>query len=66
MHDYFFKLLDLNNQKYQRKGTVRHENYKGKLLCIMKDLVLFEADIQSMFFMSTILFKENIDGVHVP
>ena len=50
MHDYFFKLLDLNNQKYQRKGTVRHENYKGKLLCIMKDLVLFEADIQSMFF----------------
>ena len=45
---------------------VRDDNYKRKVLCFMKDFVLFGAYSQSMYFMSTIFLKDNIDGSRVP
>ena len=58
--------IELTNQKYQTNGTLKDENYKGKLLFFMKKFVSFGTYRQSMYFMSTILLKYNIDGVHIP
>ena len=44
---------------------VRGENYKGKLLFAMKDIVSFRTDSQPMYFMSTIFLKGKIDGFHI-
>ena len=49
----FVNILDFNHQKYQTNGTVGDENYKGKLLFPMGDLVAFGKYLQSIFYMST-------------
>ena len=38
--------LDLGYQKYKNNGNIRHENYKGNLLFLMKDFVSFVIDNQ--------------------
>ena len=49
-----FSKIEFNDNKYKTDGTVRDENYKGRLLFPMKESVSFGTDSQSMFFfMST-------------
>ena len=62
----FVNKLELSDQKYQTNGNVRDENYNRKLLFPMKDFVAFGTYFQSMYFMSIILLKYNINGVCVP
>ena len=38
--------LDKSDQKYQTNENVRDENYKGKLLSSVTDLVSFGTDFQ--------------------
>ena len=56
----FVNKLELSDQEYQTNGTVRDENYKGKLLFPMKDFLTFGKYCQSMYFMSTIFIKDII------
>ena len=58
--------LDLSYQKYQTNGAVIDDNYKGKLLFPMKYFLSFVAYFQSIYFVSTILLKGNIDGILAP
>ena len=58
--------LDLSDQNYQTNEIVRDQSYKGKFLFTMKDFVFFRIDYQSMYFLTTRLLKDNINGVHVP
>ena len=62
----FVNKLYLSYQKYKTNGNVRDENYKGELLFPMKDFLSSVTDHHSIYFMSTILLKDNIDGVRVP
>ena len=62
----FANKLELSDKKYQNNVNVRDENYKGKFLFSMKDFVSFGTDFQGMYFMSTRLLKDNINGVRVP
>ena len=62
----FVDKLELSDQKYQTNGIVRDENYKGKFLFNINYFVLFGIDHQSMYFMSNIFLKYNIDGFRVP
>ena len=43
---HFVNKLDFNDQKYQSNESVRDDNYKSKLLFIMKDFVSFGTDRQ--------------------
>ena len=61
----FVNKIEVSDQKYQTNGNVRHKNYKGKLLYTMKEFVSFSTNIQSIYFMSTIFLKGNINGVRV-
>ena len=58
--------LGLSDQKYQTNGNARDEDCRGNFLFAMEDFVSFGTDTQSMYFMSTILSKYNIDRVQVP
>ena len=58
--------LELNDKKYQTNGAIRDEDYKIKFLLPIKYLMSFRSDSHSMFLMSTIFVKFDIDGVHVP
>ena len=42
------------------------KNHEGKFLFTINDFVSFRKKCQSMYFMSPIFLKENIDGVRVP
>ena len=42
------------------------KKYKGKFFSPMKDFVSTRIDHQSMYFMSTRFFKDNIDGFCIP
>ena len=57
--------LYTSDQKYQTNENVRNENYKGKLLSSVTDLVSFGTVFQSIYFMSTILLKYKIIGSRV-
>ena len=61
----FVNKLELSDQKYQTNGNLRDENYKGKFLFSMKDFVSLGTDSQSMYLMSTIFLKYNINEVCV-
>ena len=62
----FVDILEFNDHKYPTNGTLIWDNYKGKFLFTMKVPVSFGKYFQSVFYMSNILFKNNIDGVHFP
>ena len=62
----FLNKLELSDHKYQTNEIVRHENYKGKYLFPMKYFVSSGTDCQSIFWMSIIFLKENIDGFCFP
>ena len=62
----FLKNIELSDQKHQTGGNGRDENYKGNYLFLMKDFLSFRTDRQSMYFMSTILLKYNINRVIIP
>ena len=61
----FVNKLELSDEKYQTNRNVRYENCKVDLLFTMKDFVSIGTDHQPMYFISTRLSKDNIDGVHV-
>ena len=61
----FLNKLELIDQKYHTNGNVRDENYKGKFLFHINEFVSFSTDRHSMYFMSTILLKDKINGVRV-
>ena len=61
----FVNKLDTSDQNYQTNENVRDENYNRKFLFPMKDFVAFRTDFQSMYFMSIILLKYNINGFRV-
>ena len=63
---YFVNKIELGYQKYQTNGIVIDEDYKIGLLFPMRDSFLFVTDRRSMYFMSTIFLKDNIDAVLVP
>ena len=63
---YFVNILESNNQKYKTNGTVRDDNYKGNFLFAVSDFISFVKDSKSMFLMSAIFLKDNIDGACVP
>ena len=62
----FVNVLYLDDQKYQTSGTETYDNYKGKLLFTITKSLSFLTYLQSVFYLLTILLKDNIDGVHVP
>ena len=62
----FVNKLELSDQKYQTNGNIRNESNKENLLFPMKYFVSLGTDRQSMYFMSTRLLKDKIDGVRVP
>ena len=62
---YFVNELELSDE-YQTNGTVKNENYKVKFLFPMKYFASFGKDFRSMYFMSIIFLKDEIDGVRVP
>ena len=62
----FLNKLELSGQKYRVHGTVIDDNHTGGFLFPMKYFVSFGTDYKSMYFMSTRLLKDNIDGVCVP
>ena len=62
----FVNKIEFIYHEFQTNGTVRDESYNVKLLFPMKDFLSFVTDLQSMFFVSTILLKYNICGLHVP
>ena len=66
MFHLFLNKLELSNQKHQSNGTVRDDKYKVNFLFPMKEFMSYGIDPQSMFYMSTILLKYNIDQVRVP
>ena len=63
---YFLNKLESSDQKYKNNGTVKYDNYKGKLSFNMKDFVSFGTDSQSIYFISIKLLKDKINGVRVP
>ena len=46
-------------------GNVKDKNHKGNFLFPMKDFVSFRTNLQSMYFMSTIILKDNINGFRI-
>ena len=62
----FVNKIELNYQRQKNSGNQIDENYKRKFLFTVKDSVLFGKYRQSMYFMSTIFLKDNIDAVRVP
>ena len=62
----FFNQLESNYKNYQTNLTFREENYKGRFLFNVKYFLLLVTYHQSMFYMSNILLKENINSVRVP
>ena len=61
----FVNIIELSDQKYQTNGNVRDENYKVRFLFTMMEFVSFRIDILLMYFMSTKLLKNKINGVRV-
>ena len=61
----FLNKLKLSDQKYQTNGNLRYDNYNGKSLFTMKNVLSFSTDNQSMYFMSTRFLKGKINGVCV-
>ena len=61
----FFNKIELSDNKYQTNRAARGERYKGKFLFPMKDFVWFGTYRQSIYFMSTRFWRDNIDGVRV-
>ena len=53
----FVDTLYLSVQVYQTNGTVRDENYKGKLYFTIKYFVSFGKDYQSMYSIPTTFLK---------
>ena len=62
----FVKKLQVSNYNYQTNVTVRDANSEETLLFPMKDFVSFRKYIQSTYFMSTRLLKNDIDEVRLP
>ena len=52
-------------KKYQTNRNLWDGNLNGKFLFSMKDIVSLGTDRQSMYFMSTIFLKDNINSVCV-
>ena len=46
----FVNKIELSDQIYQNNGIVRYENYKGRCIFPMRDLVPLGSDSQSMYF----------------
>ena len=61
----FLKTLELSDHKYQTDVNLRDENYNGNILFLMKEFVSFGTDCQSMYFMSTRVLKDKINGFHI-
>ena len=63
---YFVNKIYFSDKKYQTNGTVRDNSYKVKLIFPIKEFLSFGTDLQSTYFMSKILLRDDIDGFCVP
>ena len=62
----FVNKLEWSSQKYQANVNVWDEKYKGKFLFPMKEFLLLGTYLNSIYFMSTIFLKDDINGVRIP
>ena len=55
----FYYLLELNDNKYERNGTIGDENYWFKLVFTIEVFVSFGTDFQLIFYYKNIIKTED-------